>query len=345
MKNLLDIESYSYSFDESLIAKAPVEPRDRSRLMIVNRSTGEISEIVFEEIVNLFSKDDTFIFNDTKVIPARIVGKRETGGESEIFLIKNIGENIWEVLAKPGKKLREGSKVLFGPDFYCEILSTTSNGTKIVKFFTEELFEISLQKYGKIPLPHYMNRDPNEKDKESYQTIFAKNPGAAAAPTAGLHFTHNLLDKMQKKSILQEQVTLHVGLGTFNPVRVNDVTKHEMHKETGFIDPKTSLNLNQNFLSSKKQVCVGTTCCRLLESSATDDGIIKAGSYETNIFIYPGYQFKFVRSLLTNFHLPKSTLLMLVCAFGGYDLMMEAYKKAVKEKYRFFSYGDAMLIL
>lgn len=343
--NLLDINSYSYAFDESLIATQPIQPKDRSRLMIVNRATGEISEIVFHEIVDFFSENDTFIFNDTKVIPARLIGKRESGGESEIFLIKNIKENIWEVLAKPGKKLRIGVNVIFGNDFYCKILDTTLNGTKIVEFFFEKNFEDLLQKYGKIPLPHYMNREADERDNDTYQTIFAKNPGAAAAPTAGLHFTQDLLNKMHKKSILQEKVTLHVGLGTFNPVRVNDLTKHEMHRENGFIDFDTADRLNEGFVSSKKQICVGTTCCRLLESSIDENRKIKAGNYETNIFIYPGYEFKFVRSLLTNFHLPQSTLLMLVCALGGYDLIMEAYKKAVKEKYRFFSYGDAMLIL
>ena len=341
-----NLSSYNYPFDESLIAKYPCNPRDSSRLMVVNRATGEISELIFREIVDLFGQDDTFIFNNTKVIPARLIGKRSGEGNAEVFLIKPLGEKIWEVMAKPGKKLKEGSSIYFGNDFFCNILSTNQDGTKIVEFVYEENFESLLEKYGQIPLPHYMNRNADEViDSVSYQTVYAKEPGAVAAPTAGLHFTETLLYKMSQKKIAQETITLHVGLGTFQPVRVEDVREHQMHLERCFISPEVASSLNAKKNTNHRQVCVGTTSCRALESAANQSGLIVPGNFETDIFIYPGYSFKFVQILLTNFHLPGSTLLMLVSAFAGYDLIMEAYAKAVKERYRFFSYGDAMLIL
>jgi S-adenosylmethionine:tRNA ribosyltransferase-isomerase len=279
------------------------------------------------------------------VIPARLLGTREQGGKAEIFLIKRLSLDSWEVLARPGKKLRIGSVIYFGEHLSCQIVETFSDGTKGVRFKWTHSFEESLNLYGQIPLPHYIQRDQEEEeDLERYQTVYATHAGAVAAPTAGLHFSHELLQDLFQKGIKQSRVTLHVGLGTFKPVQSEDIRLHPMHKESFIISSQAAEELNHCF-PLNRQICIGTTSCRALESAATEQGKIIPGAYETNIFIYPGYQFKYVKSLLTNFHLPGSTLLMLVCAFGGYDLMMEAYQKAVKDRFRFYSYGDAMLIL
>lgn len=345
MPDLHKLSSYDFTFDESLIAKYPHTPRDESRLMIVDRSTGNLSEIMFKEISHLLGKGDALVFNDTKVIPARLIGKRESGGEAEIFLLKEIHTNHWRALVRPGKKLPTGSKVIFGNDLYCEINKVYDDGSRSVTFYGEKPFEELLERYGQIPLPQYMKRAPEEAiDSHRYQTVYAKNRGAVAAPTAGLHFTDSLLNTLTNKGVNQHHLTLHVGLGTFKPVQVEDVREHEMHSETCHINEETAATLNQ-IGAQNKIISVGTTTCRTLESAARKKGVITPGSLDTDIFIYPGYDFKFTRALLTNFHLPKSTLLMLVSAFAGHDLIMEAYSKAVKEKYRFFSYGDAMLIL
>ncbi|MEC7838820.1 MAG: tRNA preQ1(34) S-adenosylmethionine ribosyltransferase-isomerase QueA [Chlamydiota bacterium] len=344
-KNLFDLASYHYDFDESLIAKYPANPRDSSRLMIVDRVSGNITEKSFKQITEILQPDDSIVFNDTRVIPARLLGTRPCGGKAEIFLVKPVGVDTWEVLAKPGKKLREGTCIKFSENFRCYIVEICSDGSRIVKFTYDGDFDTLLQKYGQIPLPQYIDRKPDEQvDSERYQTVYANEPGAVAAPTAGLHFTDEILRTLSSNGIHQDKVTLHVGLGTFQPVRVEDVREHQMHTERCVVLPETAKRLNTRKPGSR-QVCVGTTCCRVLESASNENGIITPGNFETDIFIYPGYKFKYVDCLLTNFHLPSSTLLMLVSAFAGYDLIMEAYKKAVKDRYRFFSYGDAMLIL
>lgn len=344
-KNLFLSSSYHYDFDESLIAHYPLTPRDSSRLMVVHRSTGHIEEMIFHEIDQLLEPGDRLIFNDTKVIPPRLLGRRASGGAAEIFLVKPSADGTWIALAKPGKKLRVGATVRFGPDFSCEILDVHEDGSRSVKFIHDGPFEEMIEHYGQIPLPHYIKREADQQfDKERYQTVYAANPGALAAPTAGLHFTHPLLEKLGSKGIRKEQVTLHVGLGTFKPVQVDDIRHHHMHSERCIILPETAERLNDS-QKIKRNICVGTTSCRVMESAATEEGLIKPGAFDTDIFIYPGYTFRFTQGLLTNFHLPGSTLMMLVSAFAGYDLIMEAYQKAVKEKFRFYSYGDAMLII
>lgn len=338
------LKAYHYELQEELIAQYPCTPRDRSRLMIVERSTGKISEMVFQELYDFLDKGDSLVFNDTKVIPARLMGKRESGGGAEVFLTKRLTKDTWEALTRPAKKLGEGSIVQFGESFSCKIIEVLPGGLRKIQFQYDGDFEKHLAHFGKIPLPHYIRREPEiVVDSERYQTIFASQPGAVAAPTAGLHFTQELLDRFTAKEVNQTYLTLHVGLGTFLPVQTEDIRDHHMHSETFVINSETSKQLNVR-QDGKRQICVGTTCCRALES-AMQNGNFEPGEYETDIFIYPGYKFKYVQSLLTNFHLPGSTLLMLVSAFGGYDLIMEAYAKAVKERYRFYSYGDAMLIL
>jgi S-adenosylmethionine:tRNA ribosyltransferase-isomerase len=344
-KDLHLLSSYKFDLPEHLIANYPCTPRDHSRLMIVDRKSGIISEMKFFELKDFLEKDDSLVFNDTKVIPARLFGRRETGGIAEIFLTKLLRLDTWEALAKPGKKLKNNDKVYFGPDFSAEIIDSLDDGRKIVTFHYEGEFETLLAKYGSIPLPSYIKRDVDLKvDADRYQTVYAKSSGAVAAPTAGLHFTKELMDGLSNKGVLSNFITLHVGIGTFRPVQVDDIRQHKMHAEKVMISEKTAENLNAK-LKNSRQICVGTTCCRSLESSVGSDGKISPGSHETSIFIYPGYKFKYVDHLLTNFHLPGSSLMMLVSAFAGYDLIMEAYQKAIKEKYRFFSYGDAMLII
>ena len=301
--------------------------------------------MVFRDIVNLLDPGDRLVFNNTKVIPARLYGKRESGGKAEIFLVEQQSEGIWNVLAKPARKLKPGHRVTFSGSFFCTVEQIYDEGIVRVKFNDTSRFQENLSLHGMIPLPHYIRRDPDEKiDVERYQTVFAEKPGAVAAPTAGLHFTDELLKSLASKDISTDYVTLHVGLGTFKPVISQDIRKHPMHSEHFSISEETAEKLNRRD-GAKRQICVGTTCCRTLESAANESGIILPGQKSTDIFIYPGYQFKYVQHLLTNFHLPGSTLLMLVSAFAGYELIMEAYKKAVKDRYRFFSYGDAMLIL
>ncbi len=344
--DLNSLSAYQFDLPPELIAQVPITPRDSSRLMVIDRSTGNISEMVFRDLKDFLKSRDSLVFNDTKVIPARIIGKRPTGGTAEIFLVRSLGNHIWEALARPGKKMRAGSKVEFGNNFSCEILETLPNGNKIVRFDTGgEDFERQLDKFGQMPLPMYIKREgKNEEDAERYQTIYAANPGALAAPTAGLHFTEEMIKYMKNKGIDQSHITLHVGLGTFRPVQVDDIRQHPMHSEQFLISPDTATRLNQRSITHR-QICVGTTSCRALETASNVNGEIISGTYDTNIFIHPGYQFKYVKSLLTNFHIPGSTLLMLVCAFAGYDLTMEAYARAIKDRYRFYSYGDAMLIL
>jgi len=344
-KNLHYLSSYQFDLPEELIAQYPCTPRDNSRLMVIDRKSGTISEMRFRELSDFLNEGDSLVFNDTKVIPARLFGTRKTGGVAEIFLTNRVNDDNWEVLARPGKKLKKWDVVYFGKDFSAEIVESLEDGRKLVKFHFEGDFDNVLAQYGKLPLPQYIKRDSEHAiDNERYQTVYAKNSGAVAAPTAGLHFTDELLKKLAEKGVTQEFVTLHVGIGTFRPVQVDDIRDHKMHSEKVFISQKAAAFLNSK-ARDRRQICVGTTCCRSLESSVNDEGKIKEGEHSTDIFIYPGYQFKYVNHLLTNFHLPGSSLLMLVSAFAGYELIMEAYRKAILEKYRFFSYGDAMLIL
>jgi len=337
---MFSLSTYSYNLPEELIAQYPCTPRDSSRLMVVDRASGEITEMVFRELADFLGEGDQLIFNDTKVIPARLHGKRETGGAVEIFLTEPLGEDTWKALARPARKLRAGATVHFSDTFSCKVLEELPEGERKVQFHYEGDFDTALITHGETPLPQYIRRQAdNTLDPERYQTVYAANAGAVAAPTAGLHFTPELLNQLSAQDVEQSYITLHVGLGTFRPIQTDDIRQHKMHSERFIITPEAAQQLN----TQKRQICVGTTSCRSLEA-ATKNGTIQPGDYSTDIFIYPGYTFKKVEALLTNFHLPGSTLLMLVSAFAGYDLIMEAYAKAVKDRYRFFSYGDAMLI-
>lgn len=344
MKDYFSLESYLYNLPEDLIAQYPCAPRDRSKLMIVDRKTGRMEDHTFHDLVDILQHGDSIVFNNTKVLPARLIGSRLSGGKTEVFLVNKLPNGDWEALVKPGKKLPIGTKVIFGDGFSCEIIDVLLDGNRIVHFDCIGNFEEALHRFGQTPLPPYMKREVSPTlDNVSYQTVYAQHPGSVAAPTAGLHFTDEMIEKLNRKGILQDTVTLHVGLGTFLPVKSPDIRDHTMHKERFFISDETAHHLNhrsQNHL----QICVGTTTCRTLES-ATHNGIITPGSHDTNIFIHPGYQFKYVKSLLTNFHQPGSSLLMLVSAFASYELIMEAYSKAIKDRYRFLSYGDSMLLL
>ena len=345
-KDLFSLSSYHFDLPPELIAQHPCSPRDHSRLMIVDRKSGSINEMVFHELSNYLQSGDHLIFNDTKVLPVRLLGTRPTGGVAEIFLVRRLEEGIWEVLARPGRKLRIGAVVNFGENFSCEVIEILPDGNRHVRFSYEGDFEQALMKYGQMPLPHYIKREEaSSVDLEDYQTVYAANPGAAAAPTAGLHFTRDVLQTLATKGINQTTITLHVGLGTFKPVQTEDIREHHMHTEQLVITPAAAERINTSKAAGKRQICVGTTTCRTRESVATAAGEITAGNYSSNLFIYPGYQFKFADALLTNFHFPESSLLMMVSAFGGYELIREAYVKAIEKRFRFFSYGDAMLIV
>ena len=342
--DLYDLSAYQFELPKDRIAQKPCSPRDSSRLMIVDRATGNISEMVFRELVDFLQPGDSIVLNNTKVIPARLIGRRTSGFATELFLISSNNDGTWNVMAKPGKKLKNGDYVEFGDGFHAQILNS-DNGIKKVRFHCDIDLEEALEIYGQVPLPPYIVRDQVDlEDKITYQTVFASKSGAVAAPTAGLHFTKQMFIRLDLKGIEQIYVTLHVGLGTFLPVKVQDIRNHFMHEEKYMIDAKTAQSLNAKD-KSKRQVCVGTTCCRVLESAISAKSYFTESKSRTDIFIYPGYNFKYVDCLLTNFHLPGSTLLMLVSSFAGYELIMEAYAKAIKDGFRFFSYGDAMLII
>lgn len=342
--SIFNLKTYQFELPQELIAQFPCTPRDRSRLMIVDRKRGIIDEILFCEIGQYLNAGDQLIFNDTKVIPARLIGKREGGQkegskEAEVFLIRRQADGMWDALVRPGRKLPVGARVEFGPGFSCEVVLVHDDGSRRVKFDCVGDFETALTQYGQIPLPQYIRRTVDRAfDPERYQTVYAAQAGAVAAPTAGLHFTEELLKQLDQQKVERVHLTLHVGLGTFRPVQVDDIRQHVMHAEQYFITPQAALGLQKDV---RRRICVGTTSCRALESLPE----IREGSFETNIFIYPGYTFKRVDALLTNFHLPGSSLLMLVSAFAGYDLIREAYAQAIAKKFRFFSYGDAMLII
>ena len=335
---------FYYELPKELIAQTPVEPRDSSRLMVLNRETGEIEHRHFYDILDYLNEGDLLVCNDSRVLPARIFGVKETGARVEFLLLKQISGNRWETLCKPGKKAREGAEFIFGDGIMkAKIAGVTEDGNRIVDFDCNENFFAALDKIGQMPLPPYITEEL--KDRERYQTVYSHELGSAAAPTAGLHFTEELMEKLRGKGVNIAYVTLHVGLGTFRPVKVDDVTKHKMHSEHYDIPEETARLINQTKQNGKRVIAVGTTSCRTLESVASFYGEIKPCDGFTDIFIYPGYEFKVLDGLITNFHLPESTLIMLVSAFAGYDIIMNAYKTAVEEKYRFFSFGDCMCIL
>jgi len=335
---------YFYDLPEELIAQTPIDKRDESRLLVLNKENGELQHKVFKNIIDYLKPNDCLVINNTRVIPARLLGKKEhTGGAIEIFLLNDLGDNQWEVLTKPGRKAIPGARFVFGDnDLTAEVITVKDDGNRIVKFSFEGIFNEVLDKIGVMPLPPYIHEKLN--DKERYQTVYSKFKGSAAAPTAGLHFTNDLLKQIEEKGINIAEVTLHVGLGTFRPVKEENILEHKMHSEHYKIGQEACEKINNAKNNGGRVIAVGTTSCRVLESIATDDGIVKPCEGDTEIFIYPGYKFKILDGLITNFHLPESTLIMLVSAFAGYNNVMNAYKEAVNEKYRFFSFGDAMFI-
>ncbi len=334
---------FYYDLPQNLIAQTPVEPRTKSRLLHLDRTTGEVTHGTFTDVLEYLNKGDCLVMNDTRVLPARIFGTRtDTGSVVEFVLLKQIGEDTWECLAGPGKKAKPGKVFKFNEELSCEVVDVTEGGNRIVRFVYNGVFFDILDRVGKMPLPPYITEELG--DKERYQTVYSKELGSAAAPTAGLHFTNEFIEKIKEKGINIAFVTLHVGLGTFRPVKVDEITEHKMHSEHYFIPQKTADIINETKKNGGRVICVGTTSCRTVESAARF-GELKEYSDDTDIFIYPGYEFKVMDGLITNFHLPESTLIMLVSAFAGYDNTMIAYRNAVEEKYRFFSFGDAMLII
>ena len=337
-------QDFYYELPEELIAQDPLEDRSSSRLLVLDKESGAVSHHVFKEITDYLHEGDCLVINDTKVIPARLIGSKVgTEAKIEILLLKRKENNIWETLVKPGKKAKIGTKISFGEGLLVgEVVDIVDEGNRLIQFTYEGIFEEILDKLGQMPLPPYITHQL--EDKNRYQTVYATHTGSAAAPTAGLHFTPELLEEIERKGIDIARITLHVGLGTFRPVKVDEITEHHMHSEFFQIDEEAAMKINRAKDSGKRVICVGTTSCRTIESAADETGHLKACSGWTEIFIYPGYQFKILDCLITNFHLPESTLIMLVSALYGYEKTMAAYKVAVEEKYRFFSFGDAMYI-
>ncbi len=340
----MDLKDFNYDLPEELIAQDPLEDRSSSRLMVLHKDTGRIEHKIFRDIIDYLNPGDCLVINDTKVIPARLMGiKEDTGAAIEVLLLKRNVDDVWECLVKPGKKARTGARIIFGEGLLVgEIVDVIEDGNRMIKFHYEGIFEEILDKLGQMPLPPYITH--KLQDKNRYQTVYAKNEGSAAAPTAGLHFTKELLEKIKEKGVNVVSITLHVGLGTFRPVKVDKIEEHHMHTETFNISKEAADTINRTRAAGGRVIAVGTTSCRTLESAAADDGTIPARSGDTDIFIYPGYKFKAIDCLITNFHLPESTLIMLVSALAGRDNIMNAYETAVKERYRFFSFGDAMFI-
>lgn len=339
----MQVSDFNYDLPEELIAQVPIKQRDESRLMVLDRQKQTIEHKVFKDIIDYLEPGDCLVRNNTKVIPARIYGKKETGANVEFLLLNNIEGDIWECIVRPGNKLHVGVKVIFGDGVLkAEILDTMPGGTRKVKFYYDGIFNEILDKIGLMPLPPYIHEELNDRDR--YQTVYAKYDGSAAAPTAGLHFTPELLEKIEAKGVKIANVTLHVGIGTFRPVKEEKVEDHEMHSEHFYIKEEDVERINSTKKAGKRVIAVGTTSCRVLETIADENGLVKATEGDTQIFIYPGYKFKCLDGLITNFHLPQSTLLMLVSALSGREFILKAYNEAVKEKYRFFSFGDAMFI-
>lgn len=332
-----------YDLPEELIAQTPLEKRDTSRLLAMDRQTGALAHRHFYDIIDYLNPGDCLVMNDSRVLPARLLGHRPTGGAVEVLLLRDLGGGKWECLTKPGKKTQPGQEIIFGDgQLTATVDSVQEDGNRVVEFHYEGIFLEILEQLGKMPLPPYIKAEL--ADQERYQTVYSREVGSAAAPTAGLHFTKELLEKIEKKGIRLAYVTLHVGLGTFRPVKAEEISQHHMHAELCMISQETADILNQTKATGGRIVCVGTTSCRTLESLVNEDGSFEPRSKWTEIFIYPGYQFKAMDALITNFHLPESTLVMLVSAFAGREHVLNAYNEAVKERYRFFSFGDAMYI-
>lgn len=340
----MELSEFNYDLPQELIAQVPIKNRDESRLLILDRSTQTLEDKIFRDIIDYLEPGDCLVRNNTKVIPARLYGKKDTGANVEFVLLKNIEGDIWEAMVRPGNKLHIGAKVIFGNGLLtAEILDTTEDGTRKVKFTYDGIFNEILDQIGLMPLPPYIHE--SLKDNDRYQTVYAKYEGSAAAPTAGLHFTPELLKKIEEKGIDIANVTLHVGIGTFRPVKETNIEDHHMHTEHYYIKQEDADKINKAKLAGKRVIAVGTTSCRTLETIADPEtGMVNACEGDTGIYIYPGYKFKCIDGLITNFHLPESTLIMLVSAFAGKDYIMKAYKHAVDEKYKFFSFGDAMFI-
>ncbi len=334
---------FYYDLPQELIAQTPLEQRDASRLMVLNRQTGEISHRHFHDILDYLNPGDCLVMNDSRVLPARLLGHRPTGGMAEVLLLRDLGNKCWECLVKPGRKLQPGSTVIFGDgELTATVRDVQEDGNRVVEFHYEGIFLEILERLGKMPLPPYIKAEL--ADQERYQTVYSREVGSAAAPTAGLHFTKELLEEIRAKGVKTAFVTLHVGLGTFRPVKAEEITEHHMHSELCMMSAETADILNETRKNGGRIVCVGTTSCRTLESLVGEDGTFCAASRWTDIFIYPGYRFRAMDALITNFHLPESTLVMLVSAFAGREHVLHAYEEAVKERYRFFSFGDAMFI-
>ncbi|MCI8293154.1 MAG: tRNA preQ1(34) S-adenosylmethionine ribosyltransferase-isomerase QueA [Hespellia sp.] len=336
---------FYYNLPEELIAQDPLQDRSGSRMLVLDKKTGKIEHRMFREISTYLNPGDCLVINDTRVIPARLIGtKTETGAKVEVLLLKRRQNDIWETLVKPGRKMKVGARVEFGEGLLTgEVVDVVEEGNRLVRFHYEGIFEEVLERLGQMPLPPYITHQL--RDRERYNTVYATHNGSAAAPTAGLHFTEELLDRIQEKGVKIARVTLHVGLGTFRPVKVDDVKEHHMHSEYYQISEEAAETINAAKEAGNRVICVGTTSCRTIESAADESGRLSASSGWTDIFIYPGYKFKILDRLITNFHLPESTLIMLVSALAGREHVLVAYEEAVREKYRFFSFGDAMLVI
>lgn len=340
---MMKTSDFYFDLPQELIAQTPIEKRDASRLLVLNKEDGKIEHRHFYDLPDYLRPGDCLVLNNSRVLPARLFGRRSGGGACEVLLLIDRGEKVWECLVRPGKKLRTGARITFGEgELTAEIVGEVDGGNRLVRFDYDGIFLETLERLGKMPLPPYIKEELD--DSERYQTVYSKVIGSAAAPTAGLHFTNELLEKVQSMGVKVCYVTLHVGLGTFRPVKVENLDKHEMHSEYCVISQETADIINQTRRDGGRVICVGTTSCRTIESWANEDGSMDAKAGWTNIFIYPGYRFKVLDCLITNFHLPESTLIMLVSALAGRENVMSAYKQAVQEKYRFFSFGDAMFI-
>ncbi len=340
---MLKTSDFNFDLPQELIAQTPLERRDSSRLLTLNKVTGEREHKHFYDLPDLLREGDCLILNDSRVLPARLFGKRSGGGACEVLLLIDRGEKVWECLVRPGRKLRTGAKITFGDgQLTAEVVGEVEGGNRLVRFDYEGIFLETLERLGKMPLPPYIKEEL--EDSERYQTVYSRVVGSAAAPTAGLHFTRELLEQVKAKGVKVGYVTLHVGLGTFRPVKAESLDEHEMHSEYCVISQETADLINETKKNGGRVICVGTTSCRTVESWANEDGTMEAKAGWTNIFIYPGYRFKVLDALVTNFHLPESTLIMLVSALAGRENVMAAYKEAVEERYRFFSFGDAMFI-
>lgn len=341
----MNVKDFYFDLPQELIAQDPLEDRASSRLLVLSKETGEVAHRGFRDIVEYLRPGDCLVINDTKVIPARLLGvKEDTGAKIEVLLLKRGQNDVWETLVKPGKKARPGTRIFFGDGLLTgTVLETVDEGNRLIQFSYEGIFEEILDRLGQMPLPPYITHQL--KDKNRYQTVYAKHEGSAAAPTAGLHFTKELLAQIEDMGVKIAHVTLHVGLGTFRPVKVENVLDHHMHSEFYVVEESEAKKVNDTKAAGGRVICVGTTSCRTVESASTDEGILKAGTGWTDIFIYPGYRFKVLDALITNFHLPESTLVMLVSALAGREHVLAAYEEAIRERYRFFSFGDAMLVI